>query len=417
MKKFIYTLLFSIFLISCATIKVEHSTTESISTADNTFTNNTFTNNNITAHKELRELFENYSHISVLIEKGFDLDKLDKINNWKEMKEYLESFFIDEDGYPIDNNFSMLFYSFYSGNIEKRLLNPKGSAYKDLFRYELNSNRSRVIKFSDEYGTKAELLAKGYIENENMFRCPFYGRWVVDPSDRSGYSFSVGTWHENGYRVGQGYMAATLDRKVYNYISDGNNYIVIGLTDNTELENTTEYIKQSKKDYLILDLTYSQLTKREYIQPILEAIKEMNPKKILILISSFTSLYSEVLTARLSESEVKVKKIGQATKSASFYNSNDKEIWHSIDFDGFQIIYRAIPDKKISENVAKERLELCPDYYTIGDRETVAVVNHIIGDSNFYLPTLDHGTGTISDKKYDANMMIYLGQKSWSKLE
>ena len=409
MKRIIYTILFSIFLISCTTTNVEQSSSKNISTTDN----------KKIAHQQLRKVFEKYAGLSVLEARGFSLDKLDSIDDGETMIGYLESFFIDKEGYPIDNCIYSFcdIYRFYENG--EHVLYANGNWARDW--YALKTRSSRVIKFRDEYGTKEELLAKGYVENETMFRCPFYGRWVVDPSDKSGYSFATGIWHDNGYRVGQCYMTPTLDRDVTisgNYRSEGKNYLVIGITDNTESIYTTAKIKESKKDYLILDLTYSQLSIDSCVKPILEAIKEMNPKEVLILISSFTSLYSEVLTAKVSESGLKVTKIGQPTKGANSY------IWRyskfaeeTVQFKKFQITFKPFPDKKIEENVTKEGLGISPDYYTIGDRETIAVVNHIIGDSEFYLPTLDHGTGTISDTKYDANMMIYLGQKSWSKLE
>ena len=50
------------------------------------------------AHKELREAFENYGLLPELIEKGFNLKKLDKLNTPEEIVNYLQPFFLFFDG-------------------------------------------------------------------------------------------------------------------------------------------------------------------------------------------------------------------------------------------------------------------------------------------------------------------------------
>lgn len=74
---------------------------------------------------------------------------------------------------------------------------------------------------------------------------------------------------------------------------------------------------------------------------------------------------------------------------------------------------------KTEESVTKEGIGVCPDLYTVGDRETIAVIKHIIGNDDFYFnPNSYEVRGTYLGRNwFDANMMIYLGQKAWSTLK
>lgn len=82
-----------------------------------------------------------------------------------EMFEYIESFFrpnIEKGWLPLDNHHSF--------------------SVKDENKKWYNSTEYRKhVKFSKEYGTKDELLKKGYVENETMFYYPSNGEkdWRV----------------------------------------------------------------------------------------------------------------------------------------------------------------------------------------------------------------------------------------------
>ena len=92
------------------------------------------------AHKELREAFENYGLLPELIEKGFSLDKLDEIDDPVEMRDYLQPFFMDENGMPLDNH----------ATIEIKY-DINGYVYK---MANVKTKSTLCIIFSDVYGSK-----------------------------------------------------------------------------------------------------------------------------------------------------------------------------------------------------------------------------------------------------------------------
>ena len=59
---------------------------------------------NTQAHKELKQAFKYYGLYPELVKKGFELDKLDELNTPEEFINYLQPFFIDENGLPYYSN-------------------------------------------------------------------------------------------------------------------------------------------------------------------------------------------------------------------------------------------------------------------------------------------------------------------------
>ena len=111
------------------------------------------------AHKELRKEFEKCLFISEIKNRDPEfLNKLDKIDDLDEMRDYLRSIFIDENGMPLDNHAMIDFY-------------------KD-HKYSSVATESQLcVEWSDEYGSKDELLKKGYKEDEIFYYPYFNGEW------------------------------------------------------------------------------------------------------------------------------------------------------------------------------------------------------------------------------------------------
>ena len=267
MKKFIYIFLFSIFLIGCATTnKVEYS-------ADDI------------AREELRKEFENYSQLPVLIEKGFDLDKLCEFDDAIKMKNYLQPFFIDENKMPLDQHASI-----------------------KIGDYEVRTRSQMVIDFSDEYGSKDELLNKGYKEDEIFYYPYFNGEW------------------KDGYRVGKKRMNnGPIHKSGYekNYSVNSEKALLIGLNNffiKNDVDDNEEYyneISKSDKDYLVLDLSYNQGGHYKSWFSLVESIHKMNPKEIFVLCSDRAiSLGDNAPSWIEAATKIKTTIIGYPTRGA-----------------------------------------------------------------------------------------------------
>ena len=100
-----------------------------------------------------------------MVERGFDVHQLDNMKIDGEMFEYIESFFRlnDEKGWCALDNHHFLGLEDENG------------------KWLTGSSYYKRVLFSKEYGTKDELLKKGYVENETMFYYPSNGEkdWRV----------------------------------------------------------------------------------------------------------------------------------------------------------------------------------------------------------------------------------------------
>lgn len=327
---------------------------------------NIFAGDNKKAHRELRKEFENFSGLSEMKKKGFDLKKLDKMNSWEEIKKYLQPFFIDENGYPLDQHASIdLIYG----------KNTKGSIDS------IKTDSQMCIEWSDEYGSKNELLEKGYIENENMFYYPLYN----------------GEWHEDGYRIGKKYMGehgSLIYRK--NYSMNSEKALLIGFRNfeknSLNIENFKE-ISNSKKEYLILDLSYNSGGSVDNYFALVESIKKMNPKQIFILCSKTTFSVAEGTSCWLFfNTKIKTTIIGCPTWGG-WHCAKQSKI---IEFEGFNIncsiadnrhyLFFDSWDNSIVP-LPKEGIGVTPDIYTDGNTlNSLEVVKYLIEDTELSLP-------------------------------
>jgi hypothetical protein len=342
MKKFIYTILFSIFLIGCATTnKVEYS-------ADDI------------AREELREEFENFSGLPQMIEKGFDLDKLCEFDDALKMRDYLQPFFIDENGMPLDQHVSIKI-----GN------------------YEVKTRSQMVIDFSNEYGSKDELLNKGYKEDEIFYYPYFNGEW------------------KDGYRVGKKRMNNwPIHRSGYekNYSVNSEKALLIGLSDfriRNDVDDNEEYydeISKSDKDYLILDLSYNKGGRYISWYSLVESINKMKPKEIFVLCSDRAfSLGDDAPSWIEAATNIKTTIIGYPTSGAwkniktskvlkfKYFtincSINDNSINWKYKWDNYNLPYPT------------EGIGVTPDIYTNGNAiNSLEVVKHLISGDELSLP-------------------------------
>ncbi len=327
-----------------------------------------FAGDNKKAHRELRREFEKFSGLSELKARGFDLKKLDEIDDMTEMKNYLEAYFVDENGMPLDNHVFIQFI----------LMNKK---------YRVRTGMSMFIDFSDEYGSKDELLEKGYIENENIFYYPLYN----------------GEWHEDGYRVGKKYMSnEKYNDRSFNYSVNSEKALLVGLGDffieNNKDDNKEYYdeISKSKKEYLILDLSRNKGGSLSSYDGLVKSVKKMSPKEIFILCNSTTKSMGECVCYLIeNDTNIKTTIIGYPTwgglnggkKSKIIkFDYFDIEVWLDDSYGKENGQEQSLPFGK--QHNLTEGIGFTPDIYTDGSASTsLEVIKHLIGDDELSLPS------------------------------
>ena len=306
------------------------------------------------AHKELREYFEAWDKLPIMVEKGFDLDKLDKIDDWKEMRDYLQLFFIDEKGYPLDQHSPIHFYD------------NKGN-----YGY-VHIQCQMYIDWTDEYGSKKELLKKGFKEDEIFYYPYFNGEW------------------RDGYRVGKKFRCdrpGCYDGYGYdNDIVSTKKSLFVKISNFNKEPLNLDVISKSSKKYLILDFSENYGGNGYNYQLLVDAIKKMKPKEIFVFIDYKTYSMGERAAYFLKkDASIKTTLIGYPTRGG--YTGYCTDDWNKeIKFDDFTI------DIGLSGNGTKlspeliEGVGLTPDYYTSNNYESIEIVKHLTNDEDLCLP-------------------------------
>lgn len=221
--------------------------------------------------KKIELALVDYVFYPEMVERGFDVHQLDNMKIDGEMFEYVESFFRpnEEKGWlPLDNH-----HSFSIKDENKKW-------------YQSTDYRKRV-KFSNEYGTKDELLKKGYVENETMFYYPSNGEkdWRV----------GEWTWYNWKGTLQNFNSGAKLNfdgmKEIYKdlYVLETKKSYVIrydGKVDKYINENITSI---PKKDYLIIDLLNGKGGNSSEALKFAKTIKTSKVKKIIVLIDNVSS--------------------------------------------------------------------------------------------------------------------------------
>ncbi len=307
---------------------------------------------NTQAHKELKEIFKYYGLYPALVKKGFNLNKLDELNTPEEFINYLQPFFINEKGLPFDQH---AFINFY---------------YKSEPITRVKTQSQVFIDFSDEYGTKKDLLEKGYTEDE-VFYYPYFNEM----------------WHEDGYRVGRKFTGISVREYKYNkYFSvESNNALLVGIHNfegHRGYYNYTRQISNSKKKYLILDLSNNGGGDPSYYWNLTSAINKMKPKEIFVLCDYLTFSMGEYALLHLEKDcGIKIIIIGYPTGGALSCDMGDKR---SVIFDDFEIhLYLG---HEPTDEVITEGVGITPDYYANNTIESLEIAKHLIKDKKLSLP-------------------------------
>ena len=128
--------------------------------------------------KKIEQALVDYVLYPEMVERGFDVHHLDNMEIGFELWDYIESFFrpnIEKGWCALDNH-----HGFHIKDENGKWFNSE-------------SYKRRVI-FTNEYGTKDELLKKGYVENETMFYYPSNGEKDWRVGEWSWYNWKGDDW-------------------------------------------------------------------------------------------------------------------------------------------------------------------------------------------------------------------------------
>ena len=280
--------------------------------------------------KKIEQALVDYVLYPELVERGFDVHQLDNMKIDGEMFEYIESFFRpnEEKGWlPLDNHHVF------------RIIDENG-------KWFTGSSYHKRVLFSNEYGTKDELLKKGYVENETMFYYPSNGEKDWRVGKWSWYDW-YGDWNFN--------RATECNFEGMKEIKNDNTYILetkksyVIKIDGGIFNDTFENINLPKKEYLIIDALRCTGGKVNPALAFAEEIKKSKYKKIIVLIDD-TSSAAERLVYAL-KNDKRVVYIGENTNGL-LEGINPKSILYEKNKIGLKLSTGDfIPDPSFSEGV------------------------------------------------------------------
>lgn len=260
--------------------------------------------------RKIEQALVDYVFYPEMVERGFDVHLLDNMKIDGEMFEYIESFFrpnIEKGWLPLDNHH-------YLGIEDENGEWLTGSSYY-----------KRVL-FSKEYGTKDELLKKGYVENETMFYYPSNGEKDWRVGKWSWYDW-YGEWNVS-FATECNFEGMEEIKADYLYVLETKKSYVIRFDCGVD-KYINENIKSiPKKDYLIIDLLNNPGGIIDEALKFVETIKKSKVKKIIVLIDSAGS--ASELIVKCLKNDKRVIYIGENTNGI-FVGYNPKGILKLFD--------------------------------------------------------------------------------------
>ena len=327
--------------------------------------------------KKIEQALVDYVLYPELVERGFDVHQLDNMKIDGEMFEYIESFFRpnDEKGWnALDNHHSL------------SIKDENGKWFRD-------QDYKKCVKFSNEYGTKDELLKKGYVENETMFYYPSngekdwrVGEWSWSFINYRGELIYRGPGKYNGTYTDH---ANFFDGYKEVYRSSTNFFSVLEtkksvVVDFNAVEDYINDVELPKKDYLIIDLSTGNGGRGTAAWNFAETIKKSKYKKIIIITNNTLSA-SEAIISFLSEDK-RVIKIGLNTNGV-LRTASSKGHHLSIEKKFYFTSGEIDVAKNNSDLQNIEGIGYLPDIWADNREDVIKNIISITGDNELKLGT------------------------------
>ena len=236
--------------------------------------------------KEIEQALVDYVFYPEMVERGFDVHQLDNMKIDGEMFEYIESFFrpnIEKGLLPLDNHHSL------------SIRDENGKWYD-------GDDYHKWVKFSNEYGTKDELLKKGYVENETMFYYPSNGEKDWRVGEWSWYNREGDDWNGGNSATKLNFEGMKEINKSISILETKKSCVV--KVDDYFENNTFDKVSLPKKDYLIINLLNAPGGKVKPALDFAEKIKKSKYKKIIVLIDDTASAAEDFVYALKDDKRV-----------------------------------------------------------------------------------------------------------------
>ena len=317
-----------------------------------------------TENRRLEGVFIIFNKLEILQNEGFDLHKLDYVTKPEEIINYLQPFFLSEEGYPRDLHTI----------ISIRTNNNNNFSIKQTSRY---------IVFNDEYGSKQQLAKKGYIENKTMFYYPYHdGKFWQGKNDwRSGKMIMA--MPNNQYQHTEAALKYyTTEKSVYFKFRNFPHPIGNGpdIEDAELQEMINKLSKETGKENVIFDITKNTGGDDFTSQKISEAVKKSGIKNVYIVMDkgAFSCADHFPLTSKnWLFKEQNVTLVGYPTRGGT--SSGDGESY-IIKFPDFEI--NAEIATTFSKSAAKhEGWGATPDVYADNLDDAFGAVRTLTGDN------------------------------------
>ena len=236
--------------------------------------------------KKIEQALVDYVLYPEMVERGFDVHHLDNMKISFELWDYVESFFRpnEEKGWlPLDNHHNL------------RIKDENG-------KWLESPSYRKWVKFSNEYGTKDELLKKGYVENETMFYYPSNGEKDWRVGEWSWFNWKGDKWMSSNSGAKLNWVGMEEISKEISILETKKSY-VIKLNSHIK-KDTFDKLSFPKKDYLIIDLLNALGGKVNPALAFAEKIKKSKYKKIIVLIDNTGSAAERLVYALKDDKRV-----------------------------------------------------------------------------------------------------------------
>ena len=325
--------------------------------------------------KKIEQGFVDYVLYPDLVERGFNIHKLDNMKIDGEMFEYIESFFRpnDEKGWlPLDNHH------------ELHIKDENGKWYQS------PSYKKKVI-FTKEYGTKDELLKKGYVENETMFYYPSNGEKDWRVGEWSWFDYK-GDWNwSSGYRNQEKSLSFVGEKLVKDDITHvetletEKSFIIAFLCFKPGI-NDVELVE---KDNLIIDMSYNEGGSMNSRNTFVERVLKSNYKKIIVIANDAGSS-GDVIVEQLSKDKRTIV-IGKNTNGT--VKVEGSEVFNKID-NKYKFYFKSMSTKDSDDTSIMEGIGFIPDIWANNELDVFKNIWNITNDyeikTNDYSRIIDH---------------------------
>ena len=294
--------------------------------------------------KEIEQALVDYVFYPEMVERGFDVHQLDNMKIDGEMFEYIESFFRpnEEKGWcALDNHHCL------------GIIDENGKWFTS------NSYHKRVL-FSNEYGTKDELLKKGYVENETMFYYPSNGEKEWRIGEWSWYDCEGDDWNDSNSATKLNFEGMEEISKGVSILETKKSYVI--KVDDYFENSTFDKVSLPKKDYLIIDLLNAPGGKVNPALAFAEKIKKSKYKKKIILTDDTCSAAERLVYAL--KDDKRVVYIGENTNGL-MEGLNPEEVFTKSGKMTLKLSTKDfIPDSSFSEGIGH-----LPDIWVSGNNK------------------------------------------------